>query len=140
MTEILFVEVTTSRLELRVCELAERIHARGERLQILAPDSEQASRLDDLLWTFRPDSFIPHGLLEPAGDNPALPVVITTREEPVPGIRHLLMLEFAAPDFLHSFAEAIHLVVVDNRERREASRRYWVQLREAGFALRHQKG
>jgi hypothetical protein len=30
-------------------------------------------------------------------------------------------------------------VVVDNRERREASRRYWLQLREAGFILRHQK-
>jgi DNA polymerase-3 subunit chi len=140
MTEVVFVEVTTSRLEFRVCELAERVYGQGARLQILAPDSGQASRLDDLLWTFRPDSFIPHGLLEPAGDNPALPVVITTREEAVPGIEHLLMLEFAAPEFLRSFAEAVHLVVVDNRERREASRRYWVQLREAGFTLRHQKG
>lgn len=139
MTEVLFVEVTANRLEFRVCELAEGIYARGERLQILAPHSGQASRLDDLLWTFRPDSFIPHGLLEPAGANPALPVIIATREEPVPGIEHLLMLEFAAPEFLRSFAEAIHLVVVDNRERRAASRRYWVQLREAGFALRHQK-
>jgi len=139
MTEILFVEVTTNRLEFRVCELAEGIYARGERLQILAPDSAQASRLDDLLWSFRPDSFIPHGLLKPAGANPTLPVVITTREEPVPGIRHLIMLELASPEFTRSFVEAIHLVVVDNRERREASRRYWVQLREAGFTLRHQK-
>ncbi len=48
MTEILFVEVTANRLEFRVCELAEGIYARGERLQILAPDSGQASRLDDL--------------------------------------------------------------------------------------------
>ena len=140
MTEILFVEVTANRLEFRVCELAEGIYVRGERLQILAPDSGQASRLDDLLWTFRPDSFIPHGLMEPAGGNPPLPVVITTREEPVSGIEHLLMLEFASPEFLRSFAEAIHLVVVDDRDRREASRRYWVQLREAGFSLRHQKG
>lgn len=139
MTEVLFVEVTATRLEFRVCELAEGIYAQGERLQILAPDSGQASRLDDFLWTFRPDSFIPHGLLEPAGDNPTLPIVITTREEQVPGIRRLLMLEFASPEFLRSFAEAIHLVVVDNRDRREASRRYWVQLREAGFSLRHQK-
>ena len=139
MTEILFVEVTTNRLEFRVCELAEGIYARGERLQILAPDSAQASRLDDLLWSFRPDSFIPHGLLKPAGANPTLPVVLTTREEPVPGIRHLIMLELASPEFTRSFVEAIHFVVVDNRERREASRRYWVQLREAGFTLRHQK-
>ena len=139
MTEILFLEVTANRLEFRVCELAEGIYARGERLQILAPDSGQASRLDDLLWTFRPDSFIPHGLLKPAGADPALPVVITTREEPVPGIRHLLMLEFVSPEFMRSFVEAILLVVVVDHERRESSRRYWVQLREAGFTLRHQK-
>ena len=139
MTEILFVEVTANRLDFRACELAEGIYARGERLQILAPDSGQASRLDDLLWTFRPDSFIPHGLLKPAGADPALPVVITTREEPVPGIRHLLMLDLASPEFIRSFVEAVHLVVVDDQERREASRRYWVQLREAGFILRHQK-
>ena len=139
MTEILFVEVTANRLEFRVCELAEGIYARGERLHILAPDSGQASRLDDLLWTFRPDSFIPHGLLKATGADPALPVVITTREEPVPGIRHLIMLELASPEFTRSFVEAIHFVVVDDPERREASRRYWVQLREAGFILRHQK-
>jgi DNA polymerase-3 subunit chi len=139
MTEVLFVEVTANRLEIRVCELAEAIYARGERLQILVPDSGQASRLDDLLWTFRPDRFIPHGLLEPAGAHPTLPVVITTREEPVPGIRHLLMLELASLEFMRSFVEAIHFVVVDSPDRREASRRYWVKLREAGFSLRHQK-
>jgi DNA polymerase IIIc chi subunit len=49
------------------------------------------------------------------------------------------MLEFSSPEFLHSFTQAIHLVVVDHRERRDASRKYWVQLRDAGFALRHQK-
>ena len=31
------------------------------------------------------------------------------------------------------------VVVVDNRERLEASRRYWTLLEDAGFALRHQK-
>jgi DNA polymerase-3 subunit chi len=139
MTEVLFVEVTTSRLELRACEIAEEIYGRGETLQILASDPTQASRLDDLLWAFRPDSFIPHGMLEPNGSNPGLPVVISTREHTVPGIRHLLMLEFSSPEFLRSFTQAIHLVVVDNRERREASRKYWVQLRNAGFVLRHQK-
>ncbi len=139
MTEVLFVEVTTSRLEFRACEITEEIYGRGEKLQILAPDPAQASRLDDLLWTFRPDSFIPHGMLESNGSNPGLPVVISTREQQVPGMRHLLMLEFSSPEFLGSFVQAIHLVVVDNRARREASRRYWVQLRDAGFALRHQK-
>jgi DNA polymerase-3 subunit chi len=139
MTEVLFIEVTTSRLEFRACELVEEIYGRGERIQVLAPDPGQASRLDDLLWTFRPDSFVPHGLLESNGGDPGMPVVISTREHTVAGFRYLLMLEFSSPQFLRSFTQAIHLVVVDHRERRDASRKYWLQLRDLGFALRHQK-
>jgi DNA polymerase-3 subunit chi len=139
MTEVLFIEVTTSRLEFRACEIVEEIYGRGQKIQVLAPDPGQASRLDDLLWTFRPDSFVPHRLLESNGGNPGTPVVISAREHSVPGFRYLLMLEFSSPQFLRSFTHAIHLVVVDHRERRDASRKYWLQLRDLGFALRHQK-
>ena len=41
MTEILFVEVTTSRMEMRACEIAERNYAQGRRLQIIAVDEKQ---------------------------------------------------------------------------------------------------
>jgi DNA polymerase IIIc chi subunit len=54
MTEITFVEVTASRMEMRACEIAEHTYAQGERLQIIALDEEQAARLDDLLWTYKP--------------------------------------------------------------------------------------
>ena len=139
MTEVLFVEVTASRLELKACEIAEGFYARGTRLQIIAADQEQASRLDDLLWTFRPDSFVPHGILEGDRDDPSLPVIITTRQAQEPGIRNLLMLDHCSPELVAQFPQAIHLVVVDDHARRESSRRYWVQLRKAGFTLRHQK-
>ena len=62
MTEVIFVEVNAGRMEMRACEIAEENYARGRRLQIITVDQEQAERLDDLLWTFKPDTFIPHGL------------------------------------------------------------------------------
>jgi DNA polymerase IIIc chi subunit len=45
MTEVIFVEVTASRMEIRACEIAEQTYAQGERLQIIAIDKEQAARL-----------------------------------------------------------------------------------------------
>lgn len=139
MTETVFVEVKASCLELRICEIAEQIYAQGHRLQIIAASREQAIRLDDLLWTYTPESFLPHGILAAREENTSLPVVITSRQERIPGIQHLLMTGACSPEFLCQFAKAVHFVVVDDRERRAASRRYWVQLREAGFALKHQK-
>lgn len=137
MTEVTFVEVITGRMEIRACEIAEENYARGRRLQIIALDQEQAERLDDLLWTFKPDSFIPHGLWAGSPDQPEQPVVITTRKEQVPGMDSLLMMGYCEVDLVSRFSHAVHLVV-DNEERLDSSRRYWTLLKDAGFSLRHQ--
>ena len=139
MTDVLFIEVTASRLEIRACEIAERTYVQGNRLQIIAADQQQAVRLDDLLWTFRPDSFVPHGFPKGKKDEPLPPVVITTERKKIPSFEFLLMLDYCPIETLVQFSRVIHLVVVDKRERLEASRGYWAQLREAGFSLRHQK-
>ena len=139
MTQILFVEVTASRLEMRACEIAERTYAKGDRLQIIAADQQQAVRLDSLLWTFRPDSFVPHGIFEGEKDEIVPPVLICARQERFPDFDFLLMLDYCPVEIVGQFSKATHLVVLDNRERLEASRHYWTQLKEAGFTLRHQK-
>ncbi len=126
-------------MEMRACEIAERTYTQGNRLQIIAADQNQAARLDDLLWTFRPDSFVPHGLFEEERDEPPQPVVITTKLEPIPGIESLLMLNYCPTELVGQFSHVIHLIIVDNPERLQASRDYWAQLKEAGFSLRHQK-
>jgi DNA polymerase-3 subunit chi len=138
MTEVTFVEVTTSRMEMRACEIAEENYTRGRRVQILAVDQEQAKRLDDLLWTFKPESFIPHGLWLDSPDVPEHPVVITTIKETLAGMDSLLMMGYNEVDLVSRFSHAVHLVVADNQERLESSRRYWTLLKDAGFSLRHQ--
>ena len=138
MTEVIFVEVTANRMEMRACEIAEESYARGKRLQIIAVDQEQAERLDDLLWTFKPDSFVPHGLWVGYPDEPAESVVITASKEPVPGMDSLLMMGYIEVDLVSRFSHVVHLVVDDNQERLDSSRRYWTLLKDAGFSLRHQ--
>lgn len=139
MTEVLFAEITARRMEQRACEIAEHIYIRGDRLQIMVADREQAVRLDDLLWTFRPGSFVPHGFSEGDRDKFPPPVVITFEEKKIRGFECLLMLGYCTVETVGQFSRAIHLVVADNPARLEASRRYWTQLKDAGFTLRHQK-
>jgi DNA polymerase-3 subunit chi len=139
MTKVIFIEVTTSRMEMSACQIAERTYLEGGKLQIIAPNQQQAVRLDDFLWTFRPDSFVPHSFFGGEKDELLPAVVITTEPEKIPGFESLLMLDFCPVETVAQFSQAIHLVIVDNRERLAASRDYWIQLKEAGLKLIHQK-
>jgi len=45
---------------LLACRLADKAYSLGHTVYVLAGSEAQAAALDDLLWTFRQDSFIPH--------------------------------------------------------------------------------
>lgn len=45
------------------CRLTDKAQQLGHRVHILARDEEQLRQLDELLWQFRPESFIPHQCL-----------------------------------------------------------------------------
>jgi DNA polymerase III subunit chi len=45
---------------LLVCKLAERAFEQQLPTLVLARSAEQAEALDDLLWSFDPDAFVPH--------------------------------------------------------------------------------
>jgi len=42
------------------CQLIEKIYRQGSFCYVLTDSEAQSQTLDDLLWTFRPNSFIPH--------------------------------------------------------------------------------
>lgn len=77
MTEILFYHLETQPLERVLPTLLEKTLERGWRAVVETTSRERAEALDALLWTFREDSFLPHGI---AGDDtdPLQPVLIVT--------------------------------------------------------------
>ena len=82
---------------LLVCELAKKAYAAELPTLILARDTAQAEALDDLLWSFDADDYLPHqiaGMDE--GDDDA-PVLIATPEMDIPARPLLVNLRDAAP-------------------------------------------
>jgi DNA polymerase-3 subunit chi len=45
---------------LLACRLADKAYSLGHTVYLFASSEARAAALDDLLWTFRQDSFIPH--------------------------------------------------------------------------------
>ena len=66
-----------------VCELARKAYDSNQWTLVLARDAAQAEELDELLWEFDPDAYIPHQI---AGDeeDELTPVLIATPDVDVP--------------------------------------------------------
>ena len=77
MTEVLFYHLESQPLERVLPTLLEKTLERGWRAVVETSSRERASAIDALLWTYRDDSFLPHGI---AGDDadPDQPVLIAT--------------------------------------------------------------
>jgi DNA polymerase-3 subunit chi len=60
---------------LLACRLADKAYNLGHTVYLLVASEAQAAALDDLLWTFRQDSFIPHERYPLAGEESS-PVLV----------------------------------------------------------------
>ncbi|MEX0962444.1 MAG: DNA polymerase III subunit chi [Pseudohongiellaceae bacterium] len=80
MTQVNFYTLPSSEPQSRllfVCRLTEKAYSLGHRLHIQTDSPQQSKQLDELLWQYAPNSFIPHGIREGDEDN-ADPVSIGT--------------------------------------------------------------
>lgn len=92
-----FYHLLTTPLERALPRLLEKAVASGFRAVLLAASEEQAEHLNQLLWTYDPGSFLPHGS---AADGNAAhqPIYISTRGEAPNGARLLAVLNGQIPE------------------------------------------
>jgi DNA polymerase-3 subunit chi len=80
MTEVLFYHLQNQPLERALPVLLEKSVERGWRVIVQASSEERIEALDAHLWTYRDDSFLPHGTMrEP--DAATQPVLLVTGDE-----------------------------------------------------------
>ena len=120
---------------LLVCELARKAHEAGQPCIVLARDSAQAEQLDDLLWSFNPDAFIPHQIVDPdmdEDDDEEAAVLIATPEHDV-ALRPLVInLRDAAVE--GSFERVLEVVPADDSARGPLRER-WKQYKARGLEV-----
>jgi len=119
------------------CRLAEKCYKLGHRVHIHTSDAGQAQRMDELLWTFRDGSFVPHDL-QHAVDEDAPPVVIGADIEPLPDRDLLLNLAPEVPAFAARFARVADFVDGDEAVL-SAGRERWKVYLEQGHTVRDHK-
>ena len=87
-----FYHLTATPLERALPQIAERVLAGGGRLLIVAGPEEQRRHLDRWLWSYAPDSFLPHAAAGD-GEEAAQPVLIAPQVEPANGARFVAIVD-----------------------------------------------
>ena len=132
-------EASPDALEAFACRLVETVWQRGHRVLLLAASEAAARRLDDLLWTFRDESFVPHrrvGAGEPAATEPVgEPVVVSTPGEWSGDLDVLVNLTPSVPEEADR-AVRIAEVVPAAGPGRDAGRERYREYRSRGYELR----
>ncbi len=123
---------------LLVCELAKKALAAGQPMLVLARDAAQAERLDDLLWSFDPDAYVPHqvaglDLEDGGGEDDEADVLIAPPEIDVPLRALVLNLRDAPVD--GAFERVLEVVPADDSARGPLRER-WTQYKARGFELK----
>lgn len=118
---------------LLACRLAEKAYGQGLKVYIHTASEGEALLLDELLWTFRAGSFLPHALHHAVADE-APPILLGHDHEPAAHTDVLINLGAEVPRFFGRFARVAELV--DQRpELLAQSRERFRFYRERGYEL-----
>ena len=114
-----------------VCRLAEKAWRAGKRMLIHTADSKSLEQLDEMLWSFRADSFLPHERL-PASAR--VPVQLGCAQES--GDHHDLLINLGGeiPTFFSRF-DRVAEIVIQQPEHLKLSRERFRFYRDRGYAL-----
>ncbi|WDR05604.1 DNA polymerase III subunit chi [Devosia rhodophyticola] len=129
MADVLFYHLEQRPLEAVLPQLLEKTLERGWRAVIEVGSTERANSLDAHLWTYRDDSFLPHGQ---AGDDmdPLQPVLITTGADNPNGANVRFFADRAVPQSADGYERIVYLFSGLDPEAVSEARSAWKTLRE----------
>jgi DNA polymerase-3 subunit chi len=137
-----FYHLTAAPIDRVLPRVAERVIAEGGRLLIVA-EAARLAALDKLLWTYRADSFLPHGCADGERDA-GQPILLSAEAVPANAARNVALVDGTWRDAALDFDRAFHFFdeerIVEARQAWKAladrpgvERRYWKQSDAGGW-------
>lgn len=131
MTEVFFYHLQNAPLEQVLPQLLERSLARDWRAVVKVGNAERMEALVNTLWTYREDSFLPHGTRD---DGPAEqhPVFLTVADENPNAAQVVFLVDGAEPGDIAGYERCVLMFDGRDAEALAQAREHWKALKEAG--------
>jgi DNA polymerase III subunit chi len=143
MSEVLFYHLERRSLDDVLPSLVEKSLERGWRVAIRAESADRAQAIDNLLWTYSEQSFLPHAQTGD-GDPGRQPVLITVEEDNANDANVLFLVGGAAPpawdgDLARSLARIVLMFDGSDAGMLSAARAAWKDAKAADHDVTYWK-
>lgn len=141
-----FYHLTSSPLERALPKLLEKAYGAGFRTLVVAQE-ERIDRLNELLWTYDQDSFLPHGSARD-GNEDAQPILLCSpafiagsgaegRQTPPSGGAILCITNGQFAEHIEGYDRVLDIFDGGREESLQAARERWKRYKEAGCSLNY---
>ena len=134
MPDIRFYHLTRRTAEQALPELVDRAYGKGHKIAVRCADAGTVAQLDDHLWTFHPDAFLPHGSAK-TGPAERQPIYLTHTNDNPAGADVLMLMPGADTAGIEDYALCCVILNGQDEARVAAARTLWTEWKEAGHAL-----
>ncbi len=136
MTQIQFYHLTETPLEKALPRLLEKAYAANIKCLVVARDEAQADILNQTLWTYHPQAFLPHGSSkDPKGEEQ--PIYLATNEDNKNNATLFCTTSGATPE--DTYDRVLDIFDGHNDESVAAARARFKSYKDAGHTLSYFK-
>ncbi|MEQ8708017.1 MAG: DNA polymerase III subunit chi [Rhodospirillales bacterium] len=138
MTDISFYHLQKWPLEDALPKLLEKVFASGMRAVIITGSTERVGDISARLWTYKADSWLPHG--SQADGRPAdQPVWVTAEDENPNGSDVLILTDGATSARTAGFARVLEMFDGNDPAALQTAREHWKTYRSEGHSVTYWK-
>ena len=119
------------------CIMASKAWSAGNHVYMYTETEDTAKKLDDLLWTFRDISFVPHEIYNETENN-EVPITIGFGNHFPNHSQVMINLDYKIPEFAEKFSRIIE-IVENNEKNKKVARQRYRQYKENDYEIHDHK-
>jgi DNA polymerase III subunit chi len=135
MTDILFYHLQNQPLERALPALLERCVERGWRAVVETGSQERCAAIDGFLWTYREDSFLPHGTVSDGAPEEQPILILPTADNPNGAAVRFLVDRAVPPADPGSYERLVLMFDGNDEEALADARGHWKTLKAGGHEM-----
>lgn len=136
MTEVSFYHLQKSRVEDVLPMLLEKTLGAGKRALVMAGSQARAEQLSNALWSYRQDSWLPHGTKKD-GRAEEQPVWLSAEDDNPNAATFVFLTDGASRADLDTFERCFELFDGNDPARVAAAREHWKDYKDTGYSLKY---
>ena len=134
MVQIAFYHLENSTLDTTLPRLLERTLDEGNRALVLAASTDRLEQIDDLLWAYKKNSWLPHGLQkDPLAEEQ--PILLATSPEATNGAKYLFLIDGIVTDQIEEFERCFEIFDGRDPDAVDAAEKSWLRYKAQQHSL-----